>query len=158
MAVNFDFSESLQFLNLTFYKPPNTVDLNQENTSQSIVKLKDDKTLLYNEEEISLFAPVELLSIKELKLKTEVVLKKKEPKKWISIDGNVPKPLVNEEIYKDESEENKNSDLMELFKDIYSKGDENTKKAMDKSLQESCGTVLSTNWDDVKNKKIQPEK
>lgn len=45
-----------------------------------------------------------------------------------------------------------NEAMMNLFRTIYEKGDEKTKLAMKKSFQTSGGTVLSTNWDEVKEK------
>lgn len=39
-----------------------------------------------------------------------------------------------------------------IFKQIYDASDENTKRAMMKSYLTSGGTVLSTNWNEVKDK------
>ena len=41
------------------------------------------------------------------------------------------------------------STLNEFFQNIFSNADEDTKRAMMKSFQESGGTALSTNWDEV---------
>eukprot|EP00750_Incisomonas_marina_P032357 INCI915.1.p1 GENE.INCI915.1~~INCI915.1.p1 ORF type:complete len:234 (-),score=44.34 INCI915.1:56-682(-) len=95
----------------------------------------------------------------------EVIFKKKEVKKpagdatsagalpkpyatardWDEIDRNITKELEKEKP-KDEAALNK------LFQDIYAKADPDTRRAMVKSMQTSGGTVLSTNWNEVKEK------
>lgn len=56
-----------------------------------------------------------------------------------------------------EKEEEEHKGVNELFKEIYESGSEDVKRAMMKSFQESGGTVLSTNWDNVANKKVEPK-
>lgn len=58
---------------------------------------------------------------------------------------------IDQEIKKDSSADS-NEGMMKLFKDIYERSDEKTRRAMIKSFQTSGGTVLSTNWDEVKDK------
>ncbi|EAR85333.2 SGS domain protein (macronuclear) [Tetrahymena thermophila SB210] len=69
-------------------------------------------------------------------------------KNWDKIDME-----IEEDMKKNKSEYLISDDPMKgIFKQIYDASDENTKRAMMKSYLTSGGTVLSTNWDEVKDK------
>jgi tetratricopeptide (TPR) repeat protein len=67
-------------------------------------------------------------------------------KDWDHLEKEINQELTND------AKNDPNEGMMKLFKDIFERADENTRRAMMKSFQTSGGTVLSTNWDEVKEK------
>ena len=75
-------------------------------------------------------------------------------------DWNGDWDAIEKEIVKEEKNEKAEGDeaMNKLFKQIYSNASDDTRRAMVKSFQTSGGTVLSTNWDEVKNKDYEKER
>lgn len=158
MLHKFDFVETKEKVFLTFFKPLTSKDQQDPFYENPKIEMQDNKTVAFNSETIPLFAPVTLDHIDSTQYKIEIVLLKDTPARWNGIDGKPPSIEVNEKIYETLENEVQESTIMDVLKSIYEKGDLSVKKAMDKSLEESAGTVLSTNWEDVKSRKIKPEK
>merc|ERR1719357_1989908 len=115
-----------------------------------------------NPYKVQIFAPKE----NPLKMWKTYVQNQEQPKKENIIFNRWSREkekAVNEQFEKVQKEEEKNGDANSLFKKIFKDGSDETRRAMMKSYQTSKGTVLSTNWDDVKNKdyegkdKVVPE-
>lgn len=106
-----------------------------------------------------------------LRSKVELVMAKCEGVRWSTLeDVSDVKTLVDPssstkkrdwdkigvQISKDLDKEKPDGEaaLKQLFQTIYRDGSDQVRKAMNKSFQESGGTVLSTNWDQVANEKV----
>ncbi|XP_023024371.1 suppressor of G2 allele of skp1 [Leptinotarsa decemlineata] len=65
--------------------------------------------------------------------------------------------VVEKEIIQQEAQEKPEGEeaINKLFQEIYGKGSDEVKRAMNKSYMESGGTVLSTNWSEISKEKVQ---
>lgn len=66
----------------------------------------------------------------------------KQKRDWSQIEADIESDLKTEKPGGDDA-------LNKLFREIYERADEDTRRAMNKSFQTSGGTVLSTNWGEV---------
>lgn len=129
------------------------------------------------------FAPIVPGSVKKSlrPLKIELTYEKEREFQWPALEGKegpipvaVPAaiPATQQDLkypnskgkdwnkFKLEEEEEKKegeAGLNDFFKKIYADADEDQRRAMMKSFQESGGTVLSTNWKDIGTKKVECE-
>ncbi|KAK4878112.1 hypothetical protein RN001_010618 [Aquatica leii] len=69
-------------------------------------------------------------------------------KDWTAIEREIKEQEAKEKPIGEEA-------LNKLFQDIYGKGDDNVKRAMNKSYMESGGTVLSTNWTEIGKDRVE---
>ena len=112
---------------------------------------------------------VEGSSYKEYPSKVEIILLKEAGDRWNSLEGTaLPPPtaappvlhkkdwdsVVKTAERTEEEDPPSEEALNKLFRAIYSSSSPEVQKAMNKSFQESAGTVLSTNWNQVSQDKV----
>ncbi|KAI4291123.1 suppressor of G2 allele of SKP1 [Pancytospora philotis] len=151
MAFEYMFDETPESITLTFYIPPNFA-------RQPSWQLETPTRLLIEDMALELHQPVHSPVYSQTSYFVELSLQKESPAKWYTIAGPVaqePRQAAVDAEEPDAKEEEKPADsLMQVLCDVYAGGDSDVRRAMNKSLLESGGTVLSTNWKDVKDKKF----
>ncbi|EOB11472.1 Suppressor of G2 allele of SKP1 [Nosema bombycis CQ1] len=137
------------------------------NTEIETAFMEDSVTLVIKPlKSIILYRPVfPDITIKKTESKVELVLKKKENIKWYTINGPKTKeykPRFSKQkeidLCKEEVTNNIEEDAFTLISRIYDISNDDVRRAMEKSFIESDGTVFSTDWEEVKNKKVLPKK
>lgn len=139
------------------------------NTEVDDVYMEDSVTLVIKPiKSIILYrAVLSDIAIKRSESKVEIILKKRDQIKWHTING----PVVKNKKYDFKRKEKKEydfcteedtnvvqEDALTMISRIYDISNEDVRRAMEKSFIESEGTVLSTDWEDVKSKKVEPKK
>jgi len=123
-------------------------------------------------------------SYKIMSTKIEIKLQKAEGVRWAALEGDGAAPLPGgaappvtsaggasvkgpyasgrdwgaiEKALKEEADEKKEGEaaLNDMFQKIYADASDDVKRAMNKSFQESGGTVLSTNWNEIGAEKTE---
>lgn len=121
------------------------------------VHIMEEETVLDLSHECSSF----IHRLSPVKLSVELI--KSVPEEWKTLELNTSgqsqanptssKQSKNwDEIGKIEDE---TGNVQDFFKKIYAQADENARRAMLKSMTESGGTVLSTNWSDVGSRTVE---
>ncbi|GAB6032626.1 Cochaperone protein [Chamberlinius hualienensis] len=156
-------------------KPVNaSVDVQESKVSfESKFESNEETSLLIN-----LFRRVDpsKSTWKQTASKVEIKLKKSDEGYWNKLEADPNDSATSKAAYpssslfkrdwdklevdlkKMEEEEQKtlsgDSAVNSLFQKIYAEGSEEVKRAMNKSFMESGGTVLSTNWKEISEKKV----
>ncbi|TBU09501.1 SGS domain-containing protein [Hamiltosporidium magnivora] len=152
----FDWHENKQTITIVIYSTQCDI--------KNIKPFIDGKKLVINKEiSIQLYKDVsDKVFIKEYDNKVEIILTKCVEERWdtlLPINGNRNEDfrIKSENVDLQEiSDDKEDQTALSFFQKIYEKSSDDVKRAMRKSFLESEGTVLSTNWDDVGNKKVDP--
>lgn len=101
------------------------------------------------------------LKIDQTKMKIEMTLQKAKQGMWEKsvLEEAASRPLYERwrNVQLPDEEEEKNEGLDQFLQKIYKDADPDARRAMMKSFTESGGTVLSTNWQDVGSRKVEPQ-
>ncbi|CAL6064225.1 Sgt1-like_protein [Hexamita inflata] len=133
-----------------------TVRLHESDASQLYLTLRGE------EHHFDLYGTVKDLSVTLKKTKAEIrMISTGTPAHFpvlLKCEGRIN--AAKEKKYKELDkigEADKSNNLNDFFQNIFNSGDDERKKAMMKSMQESGGTVLSTNWSEVGKGKVEPK-
>eukprot|EP00897_Mesotaenium_endlicherianum_P000550 jgi/Mesen1/10496/ME000083S09999 len=92
--------------------------------------------------------PINVSDARLANVKTKYPSSKNKEVDWDKLEAKMKEEEKDEKLEGDAA-------LNRLFQNIYKDADEDTRRAMNKSFVESSGTVLSTNWKEVKEKTVE---
>mmetsp|Transcript_28451 Transcript_28451/g.31608 ORF Transcript_28451/g.31608 Transcript_28451/m.31608 type:complete len:383 (+) Transcript_28451:54-1202(+) len=139
------------------------------------IKLLEGKEFILDLELCDEVVPAESKFV-VLSSKIEISLKKATPNQWPTLENtgqsarewatvsdpkNKPKrkdwDKIAEDLYEEDNTDgdHKLNKRLKVFRDIFAGATDDQRRAMQKSFQESGGTVLSTNWDEISKKKTE---
>ncbi|WFD41623.1 Cochaperone protein [Malassezia psittaci] len=171
--VRHDFYQTDKQVCLTVYakgQQQNSVHVQLEGRKLSL-QLSDGNYIQF-----TLYAPVaDTISTRVLATKIEIQLQKQSGGHWPALEGDsltdpIAEPIASSTStqdaprarskwdaleVEDDMQAGADADLDTFFKKLYSNADDDTRRAMQKSFQESNGTALSTNWAEVGKSKTQ---
>ncbi|KAI3614762.1 hypothetical protein CBS9595_004033 [Malassezia furfur] len=171
--VRHDYYQTDAQLTLTVYakaQAQDKVDV-RVHGNELLVRLTDGTELRF-----ALYAPVHPApAVHVFSTKLEIVLTKAAPGTWPALEGTgaaapvptAPAPAAAPSAaprarskwdaleVEEEAPAGADAELNAFFKKLYADADDDTRRAMMKSFQESNGTALSTNWAEVSKKKTE---
>jgi suppressor of G2 allele of SKP1 len=98
------------------------------------------------------------IKVDKTKVKIEIIAQKVAPMLWPQVEATVvePPPLYEKwQGFRPKEEEEKQTGVEAFLRKCYRDADEDSRRAMMKSMQESGGTVFNPVWKEVGAKKIE---
>lgn len=166
MLLDFNFSETMTNITITVYIPPRATEVPQ-------IGLPEPDVLSISGHRFPLYKPVHSPVVHRTEYYVEAIFDKEYPGYWRTIDGSAsshdpetestahPPCSSSSEIEMEDSGKTEDlkegtEGLFEVLQRIYENSSEDVRNAMNKSLFESNGTVLSTDWNKVKDGPVKP--
>jgi len=145
--MNYEWSQTLDQITIIFLDE----ELNANNTK---IELENNKIKI-NDFIIQLYHSINPENHSIDFDSTQIILKvyKKDQKMW----NRLCIPQLKKTFAEWPNVKVENNDEPDFFKKLYQDADDETKRAINKSMAESGGTVLNMNWDQVKNVRIEPK-
>ena len=161
--LNTDSYQTPKEVAVTVYKAGKTVKMIEAGTSEQGLVCKFEIDGKEYDKAWAFFGPIKENSMKvdDGSKKIEIAFEKVTHGNWPRAEAaeDQTKPLYQKwkQIHLPQEEEDKNEGIDKFLQGIYANASDEAKRAMNKSFIESGGTVLSTNWEDVGSRKVEPQ-